>query len=584
MRSSFRVATVLAAVGTLAASTPARAQNTLPAPAVAPALAPAPAPAPMVAPAPVAPAPMPMVVPAPAPPALAPLPAPAPAVPTVVMQVPAPPVVLQAPATPNAPVAVAEPVVQFTSLRLMREKGIITQAEYESALHDLSESSGVQAPDGMSLVVGKWSTTIYGFVDADYIYDSTQSFNDLAGSGLVAKGGTFAGNHPRSQFSIRNSRLGFRFRAPEFHAIRGTAVIETDFLGSTTPVGYNTTSGTVQLTENQFFTSPVPRIRHAYVKEESPIVDALFGQTWHLFGWQGSYHPNTVQYQGVPGELYSRTPQLRLSKTLKTDDVTFDIAIAAMRPPQRDSAIPEGEGALHFAINHWTGVQTQGATGTSIAPASIAVSGDVRTFAVQNFAAAPTSTVQKSTAAIAVDAFLPVIPGSKESMGNSLSILGEFVNGSGIADMYTGLTGGVPYPALPAPAVLTPAQLAAGMTQATQQYSDIDPGFAVYDAMGTVHFIQWQTIRAGIQYYFPGVDGKMWLSANYSNVSSNNSGQFGLTTSKTLKMMNWFDVNLMGDLTPAIRLGIEYANYMQTYNDESKAMDHRVQGSAFYIF
>ncbi len=578
MRSSFQVATVLAAVGTLAAATPARAQSTLPPPSVAPPIV---APAPALAPA----APPPAAAAVPAPP---PVVAPAPVAPPPPMQLqmvppppppPFPPSVLPAPATPSSPAPASEPVVQFTSLRLMREKGILTQAEYESALHDLSETMGTRAPDGTSLVVGKWSTTIYGFVDADYIYDSTQSFSDLAGAGLVSKGGTFAGDHPRTQFSIRNSRLGFRFRSPEFHEIRGTAVIEGDFQGSTTGIGYNTTSGTVQLTENQYFTSPVLRIRHLYVKEESPIVDALFGQTWHLFGWQGSYHPNTVQFQGVPGELYSRTPQLRLSRTIKTDDVTFDIALAAMRPPQRDSAIPEGEAALHFAINHWTGVQTQGSTGTSIAPASIAVSGDLRTFALPNFASAPTTTIQKSTEAIAVDAFLPVIPGSKDSMGNSLSILGEFVTGSGIADMYTGLNGGVGNTTLPAPpTAVAPA------TMAAQQFADIDPGLAVYDTAGAVHFIQWQTIRAGLQYYFAGLDGKMWFSANYSNVSSNNSGQFGLTASKTLKSMNWVDANLMGDLTPAIRLGIEYAAYLQTYNDETTATDHRVQGSAFYIF
>jgi hypothetical protein len=460
----------------------------------------------------------------------------------------------------------------------MREKGILTQAEYESALHDLAESTGARAPDGMSLTVGKWSTTIYGFVEADSIYDSTESFNDLAGSALVLRSGTFGGDHPRTQFSIRNSRFGFRFRSPEYHEIRGTAVVESDFQGSTAAVGYNPTAGYSEITENQFFTAPVWRIRHLYVKEESPIVDALFGQTWHLFGWQGSYHPNTVQYQGVPGELYSRTPQLRLSKTLKSDDVTFDIAIAAMRPPQRDSAIPEGEAALHFAINHWTGVQTQGSTGTAIAPASIAVSGDLRTFALPNDVAAPTTTIQKSSGAIAVDAFLPVIPGSKENMGNSLSILGEFVTGTGIADMYTGLNGGVGYPTLPAPATAV-----APAVMAPQVYADIDPGLVEY-GNGTIHFIQWQTIRAGIQYYFPGLDGKMWISANYSNVSSANSGQFGLAAKSTLKFMDWVDVNLFGDLTPAIRLGVEYANYTQRYNDETLAVDHRVQGAAFYIF
>ena len=477
----------------------------------------------------------------------------------------------------------------------MREKGLITQAEYESALHDLQESSGSRAPEGTSFVVGKWSTTIYGFVDADYIYDSSQSFVDLAGSTVVQRPGTYKGEHPETQFSIRNSRIGFRLRAPETHEIRSSAVIEMDFLGQTSSTSYagnvsvpaNSTA-TVPVvsgvTENQFFTSPYPRIRHAYVKAETPIVDALFGQTWHLFGWQSSYHPNRVQYQGVPGELYARTPQLRLSKTLKTDDVTCDVAAAAVRPPESASAIPEAEGALHFAINKWTGVQTQGATGTGIAPASIAVSGDVRTFALPEYVASPKTSVQKSSGGVAVDAFIPVIPGSKENMGNSLSILGEFVTGSGIADMFTSLSGGVGVPAFPAPAAAVVVPGMPAPPTPAQYYLPIDPGLVYYDKTGNVHFIDWQSIRVGLQYYLPGLDGKMWISANFSNVSSDNTSQFGLNATKTLKYIDWVDVNLMGDLTPAIRLGVEYANYSQRYNDETLAVDHRVQGSAFYIF
>ncbi len=55
----------------------------------------------------------------------------------------------------------------------MREKGIISQAEYDSAIHDLRETSGVRAQDQATVVVGKWATTLYGFVEADSIWDST---------------------------------------------------------------------------------------------------------------------------------------------------------------------------------------------------------------------------------------------------------------------------------------------------------------------------------------------------------------------------------------------------------------------------
>jgi hypothetical protein len=60
----------------------------------------------------------------------------------------------------------------------MREKGIISQAEYDSAIRDLSETSGARAPDGGTVVMGKWATPLYGFAEADNIYD-TSSFTSV---------------------------------------------------------------------------------------------------------------------------------------------------------------------------------------------------------------------------------------------------------------------------------------------------------------------------------------------------------------------------------------------------------------------
>jgi len=497
---------------------------------------------------------------------------------------------------PSSPAA-----VDVMSLKLMLQKGIITEAEYESALRDMADTSGNHGADSNSLVIGRWSATLYGFVEADYIFDSTQSYSDLAGSAQIARPGTYAAEHARNQFSIRNSRFGFRFKAPEYHSIRSSAVLEMDLQGDWATPTYVAATG--QPTENQYFTSPALRVRHAYMKIETPIFDVLFGQTWHLFGWQATYEPNTVQIQGVPGELYSRTPQIRLSKTFTNKAVTFDIAIGAMRPPQRDSATPEGEAGLHLAANHWTGVQTISATGTTISPASIAVSGDLRRFAVANYPtggtlAAPslksTYDVPETGGGIAVDAFIPVIPGSKDHMGNSLSILGEFVYGQGIGDLYTGLTSGLGVPAL----VPVPAGSPAGTVSTTPYNSDVDAGFVTVNSKGDVTVIQWRTLRAGLQYTIPGLDGKMWLSSNYANVTSPNAPTLLTSTSTTTagktttttnassirNALNWFDVNVMGDLTPAVRLGIEYAFSADKYADGVTGVNHRAQASAFYIF
>ncbi len=454
------------------------------------------------------------------------------------------------------------PPVELSSLRLMLDKGLISRAEYETAIGDLRETLGSKAADATSVVVGKWSTTFYGFVDADYIYDSTQSFNDAAGNAQVARPGTYAGDNGRSMIGVRNSRIGFRLAAPEYKSIRTSAMLEMDFLGAQGGA-----------TEGATFTNPVLRVRHFNMKVETPVVDFLAGQYWQLFGWQSAYHPNTVEIQGVPGEVYGRTPQLRISKTLRTDGLTFEVAIAAMRPPQRDSAVPEGQAGMRFAINHWTGMQTVGATGTSVAPASIAVTGDVRHIKVAEFNAAPKDSSEHTGTAIAVNAFVPVIP-AKVREGNALSLTGEFASGFGTADLYSGLTGGVAFPALPNPNSVTPAPVFT---------PNIDPGIAVYDITGRLHYIQWTSFIVGAQYYLPELGGKVWLSGNFSRLSSNNTS-FYTAAAKVRKNEEWFDVNLFADVTPAVRLGFEYARFKDTYGVGVVAIHHRAQMSAFYLF
>src|SRR5262249_16768989 len=142
-----------------------------------------------------------------------------------------------APAPPPPVIAAPSPAqpspIELTTLAILRDKGIISQAEYDSAIKDLTESVGEKkARETSSVVMGKWATTIYGFVEADHIFDSTQSFNDAAGNGLVAYPGTYAGEKSRVQFGIRNSRFGVRMKAPEYSSIRTSAQFEMDFLGN----------------------------------------------------------------------------------------------------------------------------------------------------------------------------------------------------------------------------------------------------------------------------------------------------------------------------------------------------------------
>src|SRR4051812_27361640 len=70
---------------------------------------------------------------------------------------------------PLPPATVAQ--LQAT-LQLMRDKGLIPQTEYEEAL----AGRAVAVPAPLKPVVApKWDTTLYGFIEADAIVDSTQS-------------------------------------------------------------------------------------------------------------------------------------------------------------------------------------------------------------------------------------------------------------------------------------------------------------------------------------------------------------------------------------------------------------------------
>ena len=488
--------------------------------------------------------------------------------------------------------------MEFSSLRLMRDKGIISQAEYDSAVTEVGQSTGNRAPDATSLVVGRWSTTIYGFAETDVINDSTQSFNDTAGNGLVARPNgippltaaeqnTYAGNHGRTQMSVRNSRLGVQMRAPETHGVRVSGLIEADFEGY-----LPSPSATSGPTESQFFSSPALRIRHAALKVETPIVDLLVGQYWDLFGWQNVYHPNTVEIQGIPGELYSRDAQIRLSHAFKSRVAEVEVALAARRPPSRDSQLPEGQAGIRLALPGWTGVTTTGATSTSVMPASIAVTGDVRQFSVPEFSQTPTRSVSLSTGALAVDAFIPVVPQRRTDAGNALSLTGEIVTGSGISDLYTGLTMGLTFPTL-----VNSSSVESSTPLPYPQ--DVDNGMVVYDTSGNLHSIQLTSFVVGLQYYLPALAGRVWVSGNFARTQSGNIAQFTrdpvkdpvdqtvnqFASNGTVRQSeNFFDANLFWDIVPGARVGFEYANFNDQYVDGVHAINNRFQLSGFFIF
>src|SRR5262249_55215531 len=151
-------------------------------------------------------------------------------------------------------------------------------------------------------------------------------------------------------------------------------------------------------------------------------------------------------------------------------------------------------GGLRVMANDWKGARTPGSLGTTEDPLSLGVSGIYRSFEVNEFAAIPQASNKIKGWGVSIDALIPIIPAANdEKRGNSLTLTGSSVPGTGIGDLMGGtLTGNPAFPFPPTPEMLPvpPAYT-----------PDIDPGMVAYDGYGLLHTVNWRTYMAGFQYY-----------------------------------------------------------------------------------
>lgn len=466
---------------------------------------------------------------------------------------PPPPPVVESP----VPVPVSEPpatVAQVqATLKLLRDKGLITPAEHDEAL--AGRSVPVAAPLKRA-VASKWDTTIYGFVEADAIIDSSQSLTEVAGNTALARPDTYAGSHGRFEYSVRNSRLGLRVHAPEFYGLRASANLEMDFLGNQAPNASELVTATAGLL----------RLRHLNLQLETPYVDILIGQSWQLFGWQPYFHAGAVSIPGIPGDIFSRAAQVRLSHTFRTNPVNVDLAFSLARAPQRDAVDPDGQAGLRLTINSLRCLRTTSATHTNVDSAALGVSATLRRFSLPEFVASPQRAVSTIGWGVSVDALVPIIP-VPDRRAWALTLQGSYVRGTGIADFYTALTGGVSFPTLPLGGTYN---------------ANIDRGLALFDRNGNLGTVDWQSFLIGLQFYLPP-QGRIFLVSNYSQLNSDNAADFG-DPAQVFIQSRLVSASLFLDATAAFRFGVEYAWMQQQYADDVTAQNHRAWLSAFFLF
>jgi len=411
----------------------------------------------------------------------------------------------------------------------------------------------------------RWESSLYGFAELDAMRDSTQSYGPSSNNTVLARPGTYAGLHGRTQMTANNSLFGFIIKAPDIgDRVQAIGHAEVDFFGVQP----------TDATESTIYTTPSVRMRLFYLRLKQSFdassLELLAGQYHDLFAWGAAgFYPNSVAFLGLAGEIYHRAPQIRLTYSVPLCCVTIDVAGAAVRPVQRDSEVPDLQGGIKVSVNRWRGVGTQGFGQPDLQPLSVGVSGVWRRFAVAEFLPVPGEPKIAFGHGFAVNAFVPIIPAHvragrlfapPQNRANALSLNAEFTTGTGISDLYTGLTGGALFPSLPNPAAINPPPL---------YRPNIDSGIVTYDADGNLRTINWRAVVVGLQYYLPVVDGRIWVSANYSQLKSTNI--VGLTPENTrggiFYWQQYFDANAYAAVTAAVQVGVSYQYTQQYFGD-----------------
>jgi hypothetical protein len=385
----------------------------------------------------------------------------------------------------------------------------------------------------------RWKLRFYGFAEFDAIHDSTQSFLEASLNAPIMPRGTYPGDNARTQFTAKNSRIGLNVAAPDYHGIQASANINFDFFGVQP----------TEVTETDFYVVGTMRLRHAYLRLRTPVVDFLAGQHPTLFGWGGAgFYPGTVAFLGTVGQVYHHDTQARLSKTLGQ---TFQVetAVAAVRPAQRDAEIPDIEAGLRLAHNGWRGRTIQGNDRPEVIPLSVGVSGLWRHFAVTEFREIPRRPRRTTGWGAAANVFLPILPASSDTdFSNCLTVTGEFSTGSGVADRYSFLTGGAKFSALPNPsgAALPPLFI-----------PNIDSGLVTFDGDENLKTINWRAFVVGAQYYLPISVMRVWVTGLYAQVESDNLKDLTplMNHGGIFTKAQYMDGSLFVGITPDVHLG-----------------------------
>lgn len=467
----------------------------------------------------------------------------------------------------------------------MKHQWILAGTTLATALL-LSVAPSVAKAEVVLMDQNNWKLTTQGFIETDIYNDSTRSFREVEGNNPVERSdanGKGNGLHGRTQFSMRNSRLAFGLAAPATENWKTRGYYEFDFQGyNPAPNNAAPNNAAGSNSESSYYNSGGLRMRHIYLEGASQSGwKILAGQTWELMGWQPYYFMTTADVSPIAAMTYNRVAQVRVSKQMRLSEaVAMEAALAALRPPQADSQVPDIQAGVRWTLDNYTSGFTGSASGArKVMPASIGLSGAFRSIAMPS----SSGTIDRySGGAVALNAMIPIIPSSdNKSVSNTLSLLSEFTTGSGYGDQFNGWSGNTASPLANASANQTKTIMLTNPT-------GLDAGVGDYDSTGAFHLIQLQTFNVHMQYHLPN-ELPFWLDAGFGQLAAGNMGavttnNVGSSSKIAYNRDRTAFFNGFYQMTENVRTGLEYLYTETRYVDDAVAKNHRVQFTGLFTF
>jgi len=186
-------------------------------------------------------------------------------------------------------------------------------AEIQTIPGEVHQEVAKAAPKTDKLYIKGVSLQFGGFTALETIYRSHAETADMASSfSAIPFANNVVGHTAETRFSARQSRISGLAQAKVGDDINITGYGEFDFLGAAQTANSNETN------------SYTPRIRNLYTaidwQEGSGAIHALAGQSWSLVTMttkglspRTEDPPLTIDAQYVPGFVFARQPQIRLS-------------------------------------------------------------------------------------------------------------------------------------------------------------------------------------------------------------------------------------------------------------------------------